>query len=196
MRRTTFIAALLLLALTATPALAASVVYTSRAGWEAAVGAYNEEFFTDTTLNTDIAGITGPNVVIDGVSYPDMMRDVMDSSTEPTTFEFTGPIYAFGGYWDLAGPGGAGSELDISYLVGLTEVDVDFIPNTTGGTFWGFVSTDAFTKVLVREHTPSGGVETYTLDNMVYSAVPLPPAALMGFVLLGGLGFVRRFRRK
>jgi parallel beta-helix repeat protein len=83
-----------------------------------------------------------------------------------TTWQFTPPIYAYGGNWNLAGPGGPGSAIEVY----VNQTLVGIIPNTYSGQFWGFVSTELFSNVLLQEGAaPSGWRESYEMDNMVYA---------------------------
>ena len=140
-------------------------------------------------------------------------RLIEPAGTTTTTWIFADPIYAFGGNWDLAGPGGPGSS--IAVLINGSWVSVDTIPNTYTGEFWGFVSDEEFTQVLLQSGgDPYGWAETYELDNMVYAvnqpSEPPPPAvggdvfpvnkmaltapwiALGVIILAGGVYLIRR----
>jgi len=68
------------------------------------------------------------------------------------------------------------------------------IPNTTAGTFWGVTSSVPFLKVWVTADGQSGVQETYTMDNMVYSAIPAPGAILLGMFGTGLVGWLRSRR--
>ena len=159
---------------------AANTVYADdQAGWEAAVGAWMTEDFEDATLNPELsvdatwahAAITG------GVWYDRLINTGETDIDEPyqvgpttTTWTFDYPIYAFGGTWDPATPGGPGASINI-YVEG-SWLLVGTIPNDYEDVFWGFVSDVPFTQVRLKsaEINPlSYWCETYELDNMVYS---------------------------
>jgi hypothetical protein len=102
-------------------------------------------------------------------------------------------LYGFGGWFDLAGPGGSGSSIDV--YIDDTNTYVMTIPNTAAGEFYGFFSTDPFTSVRFEEGNSSGIQETYFTVDLAMCPVPLPPALLlMGSGLLGVAG-LRRCRK-
>jgi hypothetical protein len=170
---------------------AAVTVYTDRSAWESAVGAYDEEFFDDAIFDPDVSVVSDVGLVQagSGVLGPDGVwwdRVVPQGAT--TTWSFATPLVGFGAYWDLAGPGGPGSNLTLTLdgeLVG-TE-----IVNSTQGGFFGVTSTTPFNAVLVASGT-SIGVETYEMDNMVTSTIPAPGAILLGSIGLGVVNWLRR----
>lgn len=108
------------------------------------------------------------------------------------SFDFL--ITSFGANWDLAGPGGLGTGLRVRAESG-GLVDIGGITASYSGGFWGFVADEAFEIVALDELNPSVGVESFDMDNMVYSPVPEPSAMLLlGSGLVGLAGF-RRFRK-
>jgi hypothetical protein len=170
---------------------AATTVYTDKASWESAFSTVATEDFTDSVLNTGVSVVSN-NGSVTGGEWQDVI-----TSTGTTTFSFASGIFGFGGDWDLAGPGGQGTGIivTLTLLAGGTEVLTTEIPRTLAGTFWGFVSDVAFTDVLLTMGTQATGIETFHMDNMVYSASPVPvPAAvwLFGSGLLGLLGLKRK----
>lgn len=171
---------------------AATTVYTDKASWGSAFSTVATEDFSDTVLNAGVTVVSDAGSVTGGI-----WSDRMDPSGDTTTFSFASAIFGFGGDWDLAGPGGQGTGIAITLtlLAGGTEVLTTEIPRTTAGTFWGFVTDVAFTDVLLTAGTQQGVAETFHMDNMVYSASPVPvPAAvwLFGSGLLGLLGVRRK----
>lgn len=171
---------------------AATTIYTDKASWEAAFFSVTTEDFTDSALNAGVSVVSDAGSVTGGI-----WSDRLVPSGDSTTFSFASAIFGFGGDWDLAGPAGQGTgiTLTLTLLAGGTEVLTTEIPRSTAGTFWGFVSDVAFTDVLLTAGTQSGVAETFHLDNMVYSASPVPvPAAvwLFGSGLLGLLGVRRK----
>ncbi len=148
-------------------AVQGATVYTDRAAWEAAIPTYEEEFFTDTTLNTGLS-VVSDNGFIDGV-----WRDQVNDGNS-TTWYFDDPITGFGGNWDLAFPSGPGIGIKIFLDGVLVEQE---IPNTTAGTFWG-VANGPFDEVLLTGGTQGSGRETYVLYNMVYG-VPEPATLIL-----------------
>ncbi len=153
---------LFLVILVAGIAGASTTVYTSRAEWEIVLGAYEEEFFDDDILNPDLSVVTDAGHVTGGV-----WRDELTPQEEQTTtWQFTAAVSAFGGYWNLAGPGGEGTSIAVS----IDGNSVGEIPNTYSGQFWGFISTEPFSSVYLHSGSTPGIAETYEMDNMVYAA--------------------------
>ncbi len=172
------------------------IVYTTAAGWDAAIGSASTtvEDFNDTTLQSGLTIDSDFSLFsIDG-TVANKMYDRIDSTAGDTDFSFTTAIYAFGGNFDLSGPGGEGSSIEVEAADGSTY-DLGTISSGYSGGWWGFVSDVAITSVVFTES--GGGVETYTLDNLTWTttkAVPEPGTiALFG---LGAIGLVVVRRRK
>ena len=143
---------------------AAPMVYDNdKPGWEAAVGAHTTEAFGDAILNPGVS-VSSENGVVD--TTKEVWWDRLDGSTTEWTFE--GGSMGFGGDWDLANVNGPGTGIIVAVING-AEVEVGEIDNDNIGEFWGFVSDTPFTSVLLKNATQSSGVETYEMDNMVYS---------------------------
>jgi len=198
----TLLKVLLVLSLAAWPSLllADVTIYANQATWAAAVGGpYLVEDFNDPTL---IPGLTITSVSpwftipYNETNYAfarqKVMRDqVNEANNQWTVFTFAIPIYAFGGFFDLAGPTGPGTNITVS--VGGTVL-TNAILNSTYGTFWGMVSTTPFSSVTFSEGTACC-VETYDLENLSVAPVPEP-----GTISLIGVGvaalLLARFRRR
>jgi hypothetical protein len=176
---------------------AVPTVYTDRSAWEAAVGTYTEEDFDDGVLNADISVVSTVGNIRAGVSTlgtDNVWWDILDEDSTPkrtTTWTFTTPITGFGAYWDLASSsvGGPGSNIQM-YLDGVLVGSE--IVNTTQGSFWG-VTNGAFDTVLLVEGS-GVFIETYEMDNMVYSVIPAPGAILLGGIGVAVVGWLRRRR--
>lgn len=182
-------AALAVAALVAQPAQAAITIYTNLGQFQAATPPTTLENFS-APLSAGLT-ITGSHVSISGGVMNDQINDNQATST---TFAFAAPMMAFGGNFDLAGPGGMGTGIlvTLDLVGGGVQVLAQQIPASLSGGFWGFVSTLAFTAVRFSEGTQASGVETYRLDNLRYAAVPSPAAlGLFGLGLLA-LGATRR----
>jgi hypothetical protein len=163
------------------------LVYTDRSAWETDAGSYDEEFFTDATLNPGVS-FSSDNGVVDIVNG--VWHDVVELGEATTTWHFAHPITAFGGYWDLANPGGPGTGIKV-YIDG-SPVIAEW-ENTLSGEFRGFIASPSFSNVIL---TAAGtGVETYELDNMVYSTIiPAPGAIVLGGIGVAFVGWLRRRR--
>ncbi len=174
-------------------AQAATTIYTNKAAWTAAFSSYGTEGFADSVFNSGVSVVSDAGSVIGGE-----WSDRVVPGGASTTFSFSPGMFGFGGDWDLANPGGAGTGIAVtlSLVGGGTEAVSAEIPQTIAGGFWGFISDVAFTDVFMIGGTQGGLAETYLMDNMVYSAsaspVPVPAAVwLFGSGLLGLIGYGR-----
>ena len=168
-----FLAVALVLPLTiALPAVvsATTTVYDDdQSGWEAAVGTWQTEDFTDATLNP------GLSVVSDFPGHVDTTKGVwwdrlVVSPPTTTTWQFDTPIHGFGATWNPGVPGGPGASIAVK--INGSWVYVGQIPGTYVNIFWGFVSDVPFTEVLLEHGTTSGWCETYEMDDLVYGPLP------------------------
>ena len=152
--------ALLTFALTAgVLASPGTTIYVDKAAWEAEVQNWQTEDFEDDTLNPGLSVVSDAGSIGGG-----LWNDQLFDPSQTTTWTFDEPIRAFGGNWDC-GPAGPGASIAVS--INGSWVYVGEIPNSYTGEFWGFVSDEEFTQVLL-EAGSGFGTETYTLDDMVY----------------------------
>jgi len=166
-------------------AQAGVTVYNSRADWETAVGGiYAEEFFDDAVLNPGLGVVSSAGSASGGV-----WNDRLEPGGATTTWSFGTKQVGCGGNWDLS-VNGAGTGIKL-FLNGVAVSQE--IPNSITGGFFGLVSTISFDTVLLTCGTQAQGVETYTLDNLVYSSVPEP--ATLSLLALGGLILRRKSKR-
>jgi len=161
---------------------AGTTVYANnRLGWESDVGSYDEEFFTDATLNPGVSVVTEYPGYVDiskGVWWDRLVVPSYGETT--TTWQFATPIIGFGGNWNPGEPGGPGASIAVEIDGSWTTVGE--IPCSYTGQFWGFVSTTPFSAVRLHSgSTPGAWCETYELDNMVYSTGGGPQ--LLGYKL-------------
>lgn len=170
----------------------ATTVYTDKIAWENALGwqFLTEDFAGGVLNNPGVSFVT--NEQGGGINPGlEVYQDVLASTSqnEPmTTWSFTPQIIAYGGDWTLGGPGGSGNSL----LVYIGSDLVGSIPNSYGGEFWGFISDTPFTSVKFIGG-PGTNQQRYSLDNMVYSPVPVPAAVwLFGSGLIGLVVVARR----
>lgn len=182
----------------AVPASAAFTIFTGvgvgqlRSDWEAGVGGvyFEEDFagnaysgFTLTAIGTGHTGF--------GVSS-NRFNDRL-TSTNSTEINFApDSIYAFGANWNL-NPGGEG--IGIRITAGTETLSVE-IPRTHTGQFFGFISTVAFSKIVLTGGTQQGSAETYNADNFVWAAAPVPEPVSLAMWCLGAFGAAAHVRRR
>ena len=110
-------------------------------------------------------------------------------------FSYGSAMWGFGSWFDLAGPGGPESQIDL--FIDDNNQFVMTIPNTAAGEFYGFITDAPFTGVLFQAGTGTGAMESYALVDSAVCAVPVPivPSAfLLSSGMIGLIGL--RFRRK
>jgi hypothetical protein len=168
--------------------------YTDYVSWLNAIN-LNQlvvENYQDTAFETgfSITETGGAGVVHYGVYENIADKDVPRFQV----FNYAPGMTAFGGFYDLANPGGAGTGIDM--YINDNNQFVLSIPNSATGQFYGFVADGTFNGVRLQDAGGSGIQETYfVIDNQLAAAVPIPPAIfLLGSGLLG-LGFVKRRTR-
>lgn len=171
---------------------AVTIVYTDKTAWEDALGGqFLTEDFADDQLNTGVSFVSSESGHINPAqeNYQDVLTSL--SQNEPmTTWSFTPEITAYGGNWTLGGPGGSGNSLLV--YIDDSPLSLGTITNSYGGEFWGFISDSPFTSVKFIGASGTNQ-QHYTLDNMVYSPVPVPASVwLIGSGLVGLIGMARK----
>jgi len=197
MKKFAFVSMFLLVMSLAAGAQAYTVTtYTNYVSWLNAID-LNQlvvENYDDATLETgfSITETGGAGAIHYGVYENIADQDVPRFQV----FNYAPGMTAFGGWYDLKNPGGAGTGIDM--YINDDNTFVQAIPNTAEGGFYGFVvSGGTINGVRLQDAGGSGIQETYfVVDNAMAAApVPVPPAIfLLGSGLLG-LGFVRRRTR-
>jgi hypothetical protein len=170
-------AVLVLFILPTSVALAQAQVYDDDwQGWQAAARTWNTEDFSDRFLN--------PGVSVDtsrGELYTfGRLRDLLLPGYS-TTWYFSTPMRAWGGWWDPYGLSGPDWGMDVWVYLGRSWEYVGHISEYYQNNFWGFVSSTPFTAVRLT------GEEGYYFDNMVYSAFT---QYYPGFIGKGGWGWM------
>jgi hypothetical protein len=162
------------------------------------------ENFEDTTLvsGLTITEINNVGTIHDGV-YENSVKasgsplNPLDAAAKYQIFNYSPSMYGFGAWFDLAGPGGEGSGIDV--YINDNNQFVMSIPNTAEGQFYGFFSDTPFTGVRLQDamvDEPNLYVqETYALIDLAVCPIPIPPSALLLGSGLLGLVFLRRRRK-
>jgi hypothetical protein len=181
-----------------TIANAGLIYFDNQAEWEAAVLAASTETFDDAIL---LPGLTinssSPSFSIGSGK----MYDRLTPTGQSTVFSFDSSIQAFGGLWDLAGPGGVG----LGILVTLSNGDIlsQEISNSITGGFWGFISTISFNSIDLATGSQGGLAESYEVDSIYYASslasvaatIPEPSTiTIFGLALIGLAS--RRFKKQ
>jgi len=192
--------ALFVALLSASAASAGVVTYTDEATWEAAV---SNNFVTEpfdsgglqsfTGVVTTFGAIGPARGVLTGSVWTDFVDSTYFSGPASTTFSYKpANLFAAGATFDTSPEGeGVGLDIILNLVGGGTETVAHIGP--IDGTFFGFVSTDAFTSFTI---TNGGGFETFDMDNLHFEAntnVPEPVTlSLFGAGLAGAIAMRRR----
>lgn len=181
----------LVVTLSAKPASAQYTVYNDLSSWSAAIGGPSLlEDFSDTTLNSGLSFSTTTGSISGG-----RLNDVLFAARQ-SIFTFAPNVYAVGGNFDLTPNGrGVGLQVELVTVAGNVLVSSQ-IPNTANGGFFGIISDNAISKVILRAgtQTGTGPAETYNLDNLRYSSsvasvVPEPSEYAIAGLFLGTVAF-------
>ena len=198
----------------------AYTVYTDKGEWEGALlnrGNISTEDFEDIEMDEGLASYrvydldTGggmktytefqdfsliPSTIDKPTFSGTQVFEELANSVATTVWNFSQPIIAFGGNWDLAGPARPGTGLAIEIKINDASTRIGIIPSSYEGGFWGFVAGEGESAFSTAEVLRPGttGSELYHLDDMVFAPVPLPAAIWLlvsGFI--GLFGYKKRF---
>lgn len=175
---------------------AAITTFTTEASWLSAVGSGSVlENFNDPVLAAPLTSITGGSFQTGTHAFAgEQVYGGVATSSNVITFNFSTAISALGGFWDLNGPGGPGTNLTLSLIGGGTETFVDYFSNSLAGSFQGFVTSSAFNSMTLSMGTACC-VETFQMENLRIAPVPEPETYAMFMVGLGLIGFMARRRK-
>jgi hypothetical protein len=169
----------------------------AQSNWENASPNFLVDTFTGGALNPGVTVIS-----TNGASdIGDMWTDNVTPPPNPasTQWNFATAITGWGGLFDLAGPGpgpGCGIALSVHLVSGSNVTVPSIIDRNYSGQFFGFTVDSPFDSVTLIGDSQEGTGESYTMDNMHYSNVPIPPAVwLFGSGLLC-IAAVRRFSNR
>lgn len=168
-------------------AQASTTTYTSYVAWLNAISVTPvNENFEDTTFEPgfSITEIGGAGTIHDGVYENIVDKDV----PRYQVMNYAPGMSAFGGFFDLVNPGGAGTSIDL--YINDTSTFVMNIPNTANGGFYGFVSDTSFTGARLQDGGGSGVQETYYGIDVSLAPTPAPEPVSMLLLVPGLLGLI------
>jgi len=195
----------------------AYVIYTDKTAWEDALSeaVIITEDFEDEGMAPGLDSYTIPlpygtsstfhdfNLIPSTSSNPtfsdtQVFQELVGGTTpRSVVWNFSSPLIAFGGNWNLKEPAGEGTGLAIK-INGIIQNEI--IPSSYAGEFWGFVAEQedpAFLTVEILKPALAleNETEVYHLDDMVYATVVPLPAAIwfLGSGFIGLLGYKKRF---
>ncbi len=184
-----------------------TVFNLNRAGWEAATGSFTNEAFTGPGLSQSVASfaLNGAGHTPGGFPSAGIFSGAFQDRLAPgagntTVWAFSTAVTSFGADWDFNN-GGAGTGIDVKIdllLGGIVVAGAILNPSavTPFVGFWGFTSTIAFDTVILSTGPQAGVAETYSMDNLGFTVIPLPAPVLMAGSGLLGLAAVRFARRR
>lgn len=191
-------------------AIAATVTFTDRATWEAAAGSFaTEDFEGVTPIEADTAGETLSladfDIVVDENHGEIAIRSFGEGSVIGGTQSFFGDVHVTPCTSGPAGPcfqdlvfgdslrafgadfaAGDAEGVTLNLLLGMTEV---YPISFSGISFFGVITTEAFTTISITGGSTGSGF--YVMDNVGFSAIPVPAAAWLFGSALGLLGWMR-----
>lgn len=183
----------------ASSAATITVYSNNLAGWTAAAGSpVTLEDFSDGTLVSGLTITFGSSLPgsISGGEYHDRADDAQATMAQ---LNFGPAVTAFGADWDLAGPGGQGTsiELFVTFEDSTTQVVSTEISSTFSGQFFGIVSDMPILSIRFDEGSTSGTYETFDMDNARFVFTPEPSSlVLLGLGSVGLVSWRRRSRRQ
>lgn len=165
-----------------------------------AIGTYSSLTFTDLTItftggNGDFqAASASPGSPISGIA---LISWFDNPGSDPWLVTFNSSTTSFS-----IGVGDYNADVDNTFMEAydaawnLLDTDTYVNPAATYGGGYLTVTGSAIKYVKFWDGDPFAGAVYW--DNIEYGStvVPVPPAALLGFVLMGGLGVIRKLRRR
>lgn len=184
----------------------AVLTFTDRTAWQAALsGPISTETFDNVITHADVItfdnGVTSTaspagsilgNSVSSGVFNGYVDSGALQFIPDFLTFDFGGPITAFGADFEVLDPGE--TTLNIGSLTFFASLH-----STIGGPdgFFGLVSDTAFSDIVLYNPGGGDGGDSFTMDNMstVSATVPEPTMLALFGLSLASLGIVLRRRK-